>query len=74
MTNRRSLPLLEDSKAKAILQKLCLEHGISLELLRNLIEIQRDNLGRSQQFGISQEFSAVISDFIEQREESQDAT
>ncbi|MGX2032910.1 DNA modification system-associated small protein [Methylocaldum gracile] len=74
MANRRSLPLLDDLKAKAILKQICQEHGISLDLLRNLIEVQRDNLGRGRQFGISQEFSAVISDFIEQQEEAEDAS
>lgn len=71
---RRALPLLADRKAKNILQGLCQEHNISLDLLRNLIEIQRDNLGRSHQFGISQEFSAAISDFIENQAEVQDAS
>lgn len=70
---RRSLPLLSDKKARNILHKLCKEHNISLDLLRNLIEIQRDNLGRGRQLGISQEFSAAISDFIEERAEVQDA-
>ncbi len=62
---RRTLPLLADKKAKNILQKLCQEHNINLDLLRNLIEIQRDNLGRGRQVGISHEFSAAISDFID---------
>lgn len=71
---RRSLPLLGDRKARNILQKLCQEHNISLDLLRNLIEIQRDNLGRGKQIGITQEFSAAISDFIEEQAETQDAS
>ncbi len=70
---RRSLPLLSDRKARNILEKLCKEHNISLDLLCKLIEIQRDNLGRGRQLGISQEFSAAISDFIEERAEAQDA-
>lgn len=64
--SRRSLPLLTDKKARDVLKNLCKEHNITLELLHNLIEIQRDNLGRGRQFGITQEFSAVISDFIEE--------
>lgn len=71
---RRSLPLLAERKAKDVLQGLCQEHNISLDLLRTLIEIQRDNLGRGRQLGISQEFSAAISDFIEERAGAHDAS
>ncbi|WP_420823868.1 DNA modification system-associated small protein [Sulfurifustis variabilis] len=65
---RRALPLLADKKAKNVLQRICQEHNVSLDLLRSLIEIQRDNLGRGRQVGISQEFSAAISDFIEEHQ------
>lgn len=62
---RRTLPLLADSKAKDILKRLCKEHGITMALLSQLIEIQRDNLGRARQIGIASDFSAAIADFLE---------
>jgi hypothetical protein len=62
---RRSLPLLADQRAKDILKKLCREHGVTMALLNQLIEIQRDNLGRAKQIGISADFSAAIADFLE---------
>lgn len=62
---RRTLPLLSDDDAKRILRKLCKDHGLSLDLVVQLIEIQRENLGRAKQIGISQDFSAAIADFID---------
>lgn len=62
---KRVLPLLEDAKARSILEALCKEHGVHLPLMKKLIEIQRDNLGRGKQIGITQEFSAALGDFID---------
>ena len=62
---RRTLPILADPRAKDILKRLCKEHGINMTLLGQLIEIQRDNLGRARQVGIASDFSAAIADFLE---------
>jgi hypothetical protein len=64
----QDLPLLTDHQAREILSDLCLQRGISVELVENLIEIQRDNLGKGRQRGISQEFSAAIADFLDEKE------
>ena len=61
----QDLPLLADAQAKNILAELCLQRGISVELVESLIEIQRDNLGKGRQRGISQEFSAAIAAFLD---------
>jgi len=62
---KRTLPMLSDVKARKILKSLCAEHNVSLELFTQMVEIQRDNLGRGRQIGISQDFSAVIAEFLE---------
>lgn len=71
---RRDLPLLSDSNARKIIEELCAEHLITIDLIERLLEIQRDNLGRGRQIGISQEFSAAVSEFIEEREERENAS
>ncbi|QTO40863.1 DNA modification system-associated small protein [Desulfovibrio desulfuricans] len=63
----QDLPLLADAQAKNILTELCLQRGISVELVERLIEIQRDNLGKGRQRGISQEFSAAIAAFLDEQ-------
>ena len=62
---KRSLPMLTDPKAKKILKSLCEEHNVSLELFTQMVEIQRENLGRARQIGITQDFSAVIAEFLD---------
>lgn len=63
----QDLPLLADAQAKDILTELCVQRGISVELVESLIEIQRDNLGKGRQRGISQEFSAAIAAFLDEQ-------
>ena len=62
---KRTLPILSDPDAKKILKRLCKDHSLSMELLSQMIEIQRDNLGRGKQIGITQDFSAALADFLE---------
>lgn len=66
----QNLPLLTDLNARQILCELCREHEISVELLESLIEVQRQNLGRARQRGITQEFSAIFSAFVDEMEDS----
>jgi hypothetical protein len=70
---RSDLPLLSDGRARDILERICEEHNVSLDLISKLIDIQRDNLGRGRQTGISSEFSGAISEFIEEMTETADA-
>jgi hypothetical protein len=62
---RRRLPIIDDPDSKKILRRLCKTHNLSLELVIQMVEIQRDNLGRGRQVGITQEFSAAIAEFLE---------
>lgn len=67
---RRTLAILSDQEARKVLRDLCKKHDLSMELVSELIEIQRANLGRGKQIGISQEFNAAIADFIDSSEEN----
>jgi len=62
---KRTLPILADPPARKILKALCARHNVSLELFTQMIEIQRENLGRGKQIGITQDFSAAIAEFLE---------
>lgn len=62
---KQTLPILSDPQAKTIMRQLCKEHGLSFDLLTQMIEIQRENLGKGRQIGITQEFSAAIADFLD---------
>ena len=63
--SKRTLPMLADPEAKKILKDLCKTHQLSMELLTAMLNIQRDNLGRGRQMGITQEFSAELAEFLD---------
>lgn len=63
----QDLPLLTDKQARDIITAICKEKGITIDLIEQLVAIQRDNLGKGKQRGISQEFSAVVSAFLEEQ-------
>ncbi len=63
------LPMLDDPQAKKILQELCKRHKLTMQLLVSMLQIQRENLGRGRQHGITGDFSAEIQDFLETRGE-----
>lgn len=65
---KRVMPILSDPESRRILRDLCREHKLSMDLLEQMIEIQRDNLGRGRQIGISQDFSATIAEFLDSQE------
>jgi hypothetical protein len=62
---KRTLPILSDPQAKKILKGLCAQHDVSLDLFSQMVEIQRENLGRGKQIGITQDFSAAIAEFLD---------
>ncbi len=62
---RRSLPILNDQQSRQVLRELCKKHNLALSLVTELIEIQRSNLGRGRQIGISQEFNAALAEFLD---------
>jgi hypothetical protein len=61
------LPMLADNQAKEILTTLCTQHGVSIELLTSMLNVQRENLGRGRQHGITEDFSALIQDFLDEK-------
>jgi hypothetical protein len=62
---KRTLPILGDPQAKKILKGLCTQHNVTLDLFTQMVEIQRENLGRGKQIGITQDFSAAIAEFLD---------
>ena len=62
------LRLFTDEDSKAIIRRLCAQHGLSMDLFAQMINIQREYIGQGRQIGISQDFSAAIAEFLEQED------
>ena len=60
-------PCFEDTETKRIVRKICDEHRIDTELLKDICELVQERSGEGRKFGIDAEISDVLSRFINQR-------
>lgn len=54
------LPLWDDEKAYALLCELCQKHGVPVDVLRELVAIERRNQHRERARGIYEELDAAF--------------
>jgi len=55
------LPLWSDNEARDVMERLCDKHKVPVDVLTDLVAIQRHNQDRSKAFGIYDAFSEVLS-------------
>jgi len=55
------LPLWSDNEAREVMEKLCEKHNVPVDVLTELVAIQRHNQDRGRAFGIYDAFSEVLS-------------
>jgi len=60
----KDLPIFRDRAPKKVLEEACSARGLTLDLLRQLVEIQRQYLGMGSKVGITSDFDACIADFL----------
>jgi len=61
----KELPLFRDPEARSVLKKACAEHQITMELMRDLVEVQGDFAGSGRPKGIRAEFESCFAAFID---------
>jgi hypothetical protein len=61
----KDLPLFRNKEAKQVLEKACLENGITISLLHDLLEAQRKYAGSGRAVGITADYESCIGDFLE---------
>jgi hypothetical protein len=57
------LPLWADSDAFSILQKICLKHSIPLDVLTELVVLQRERQHQARAAGIYMRFEEILGRF-----------
>lgn len=62
---RKELPIFRGD-AKKLVEQSCARHGVTIALLQDLMNVQRDYLGSGRQMGISEEFESQISSYIDE--------
>lgn len=60
-SNPYDLPLWTDQKARDLLQELCDQHHVPLDVLEDLVSIVRDRLHQERRHLINEAFTEVFS-------------
>lgn len=55
------LPLWSENEARKVMEKLCKKHNVPVDVLTELVAIQRHNQDRNKAFGIYDAISEVLS-------------
>ncbi len=63
-------PCFEDSESKKVIRKICEQHRIDMELLKDLCEIVNVHAGSGRRFGLPENIEAVLDRFIKTGKES----
>jgi hypothetical protein len=57
-------PCFEDPESKKIIRKICEQHRIDLDLLKDLCEIVNIHAGSGRRFGLPEDIETVLDRFI----------
>ena len=63
-------PCFEDPESKKIIRKICEQHRIDVDLLKDLCDIVNERAGSGKRFGLPEEIEAVLDRFIKNAKES----
>jgi hypothetical protein len=61
----KKLPLFQQPDARRVLNEACIRHGITLKLLQDLIDVQRDYMGSGRREGITTDLDTALGEHIE---------
>jgi hypothetical protein len=61
------LPLWADPDAKAVMEKVCEKHGVPVDVLTELVMVQRERQHQERAHGIYQRFEEILGRIEEQK-------
>ena len=65
----KRLPIFCQSDARRVVEDACNEHGISPNLLEELVELERDHVGMARREGITDGLDAILGEHLKEAEE-----
>ena len=65
----KSPACFEDSETKRIIRKICDEHSIDPDLLKDLCEVENDHYGSGRRFGLREDIESALNRFISRSKE-----
>ena len=63
-------PCFEDSDTKRIVKRICDEHRIDPELLKDLCEVVNEHSGSGRRFGLPEDIEIVLDRFSSRKKEA----
>lgn len=57
-------PCFEDPETRKIIRKICEQHSIDVELLKDLCELMNEYSGSGRRFGLPDEINSSINRFF----------
>ena len=63
-------PCFDDTETRRMIRKLCEQHRIDDDLLKDLCEIVIEHSGSGKRFGVDEQIASVLSRFIERSKEA----
>ena len=61
----KKLPLFQQPDARRVLNESCVRHSVSLKLLQDLIDVQRDYMGSGRREGITTDLDTVFGEYVD---------
>lgn len=65
---KREIPLFRNREARRVIEEACQRQNVSLQLLLDLLEVQRSYAGSARQAGITAEFDGRFDAVIDGEE------
>lgn len=62
-------PCFEDPESKKLVRKICEEHRIDIDILKDLCEIVNVHAGSGRRFGLPEDIENVLDRFIKNAKE-----
>jgi hypothetical protein len=63
-------PCFEDPESKKIVRRICEEHRVDIELLKDLCQIVNVHAGSGRRVGLPEDIEAILDRFIKNGKES----
>lgn len=57
-------PCFEDPETRKIIRKICDQHSIDSELLKDLCELMNEYSGSGRRFGLPDEIDGIVNRFL----------
>ena len=67
----KKLPIFSQPNARQIVEEVAKQHGTTIRLLENLVDMQREYTGMARKDGINNDLEGLLDDYLEYEKEAE---